>query len=124
MFSIIQPSFKLKTKPFYIHIPHIYLGLGFEFEFGLQRIKDLIFGLGVRNPCVGISLQSPQSATTPKVLTLQKGIGLNFAQNVIMIMKNHLLKQCFWIISKRRKKLWANNILVNIYLSPSKLSRF
>ena len=65
---------------------------------------------------------SPQRATTPMVLTLPKGIGLNFAQNVIMIIKNHQLKKCFWIISKRRKKLWANNILVNIQFSPSKLS--
>ena len=77
--------------------------------------KDLrIQPLCVHGSCEGISLQSPQRATTPKVLTLQKGIGLNFAQNVIMIIKNHQLKKCFWIISKRRKKLWANNISVNI----------
>ena len=67
-------------------------------------------------------MKNLQRATTPMVLTLQKGIGLNFAQNVIMIIKNHQLKKCFWIISKRRKKLWANNILVNIYFSPKKLS--
>ena len=36
MFSIIQPLF-LQKKSFYIHI---YLGLGFEF--GLQRIRDLV----------------------------------------------------------------------------------
>ena len=28
-------------KIIYIHIPNIYLGLGFEF--GLQRIRDLVF---------------------------------------------------------------------------------
>jgi hypothetical protein len=41
MFSINQPLFLQKTKPFYIQIPNIYLGLGFEFEFGSQRIRDL-----------------------------------------------------------------------------------
>jgi hypothetical protein len=35
MFSINQPLFLLKTKP-YIQIPNIYLGL--RFEFGPQRI--------------------------------------------------------------------------------------
>ena len=39
MFSIIQLLFLRK----YIHIPNIYLGLGFEFEFGPQRIRDLAF---------------------------------------------------------------------------------
>ena len=38
MFSIIQPLFPQKTKPLY---PNIYLGL--EFEFLLQRIRDLAF---------------------------------------------------------------------------------
>ena len=32
-----------KKLSIYIHIPNIYLGLGFEFEFGPQRIKDLAF---------------------------------------------------------------------------------
>jgi hypothetical protein len=40
MFSINQPLFQQKIKPLYPN-PNIYLGLGFEFEFGLQRIKDL-----------------------------------------------------------------------------------
>ena len=40
-FSIIQPLFLQKTKPFYIQIPNIYLGL--VFEFGPQRIRDLAF---------------------------------------------------------------------------------
>ena len=40
MFSIIQPLFLQKIS-LYIHIPNIYLG--FEFEFRLQRIKDLAF---------------------------------------------------------------------------------
>ena len=35
MFSII------KKLSLYIYIPNIYLGSGFEFEFGLQRIRDL-----------------------------------------------------------------------------------
>ena len=41
MFFINQPLFLQKTKPvcLYIHIPNIYLGLGFEF--GPQRIRDL-----------------------------------------------------------------------------------
>ena len=39
MFSIIQLLFLQK----YIHIANIYLGLGFEFEFGPQRIRDLAF---------------------------------------------------------------------------------
>ena len=43
MFSIIQPLFLYKTLSLYIHIPNIYLGLGFEFEFGRQRIRDLAF---------------------------------------------------------------------------------
>ena len=38
MFSINQPLFLQKTS-LYIHIPNIYLGLGFEF--GSQRIRDL-----------------------------------------------------------------------------------
>jgi hypothetical protein len=38
MFFIIQPLFLQKKAFTYIHIPNIYLGLGFEFEFGLQRI--------------------------------------------------------------------------------------
>ena len=37
MFSINQPLFLQKS----IQIPNIYLGLGFEFEFGPQRIRDL-----------------------------------------------------------------------------------
>ena len=32
-----------KKLSLYIHIPNIYLGLEFEFEFGLQRIRDLAF---------------------------------------------------------------------------------
>ena len=28
----------------FIHIPNIHLGLGFEFEFWLQRIRDLVIG--------------------------------------------------------------------------------
>ena len=40
MFSNIQPLFLQKTKP-YIHIPNIYLGLGFEL--GPQIIRDLAF---------------------------------------------------------------------------------
>ena len=32
---------KVQMKPPYIHIPDIYLGLGFEFE--PQRIRDLAF---------------------------------------------------------------------------------
>ena len=32
-----------KKLNLYIHIPNIYLGLGFEFEFGPQRTKDLAF---------------------------------------------------------------------------------
>ena len=32
-----------KKLNLYIHIPNIYLGLGFEFEFGPQRIRDLAF---------------------------------------------------------------------------------
>ena len=41
MFSIIPPVF-LQKLSLYIHIPNIYLGLGFEFEFGPQRIRDLV----------------------------------------------------------------------------------
>jgi hypothetical protein len=42
MLSIIQPLFLQKTKlSLYIHIPNIYLQLGFEF--GPQRIGDLAF---------------------------------------------------------------------------------
>ena len=37
MFFIIQPIF-LQKLSIYIHIANIYLGLGFEFEFGPQRI--------------------------------------------------------------------------------------
>jgi hypothetical protein len=40
IFSIIQPLFLQKIS-LHIHIPNIYLGLGFEF--GLQRISDLAF---------------------------------------------------------------------------------
>ena len=40
MFSIIPPVF-LQKLSLYIHIPNIYLGLGFEF--GLQRIRDVAF---------------------------------------------------------------------------------
>jgi hypothetical protein len=36
----IWSIFGRKTKP-YIQIPNIHLGLGFEFEFGPQRIRDL-----------------------------------------------------------------------------------
>ena len=32
-----------KKLSFYIHIPNFYLGLGFEFELGLQRIRYLAF---------------------------------------------------------------------------------
>ena len=32
-----------KSLSLYIHIPNIYLGLGFEFEFGPQRIRNLAF---------------------------------------------------------------------------------
>ena len=32
-----------KLSLYIIHIPNIFLGLGFEFEFGLQRIRDLAF---------------------------------------------------------------------------------
>ena len=39
MFSINQPLFLQKTKPL-INIPNIYLGL--VFEFGPQRIRDLV----------------------------------------------------------------------------------
>ena len=42
MFSINQPLF-LQKLSFYIHIPNIYLGLGFEFEFGQLRIRDVAF---------------------------------------------------------------------------------
>ena len=42
MFSINQPLFLQKTKSLYPH-PQIYLGLGFEFEFGPQRNGDLAF---------------------------------------------------------------------------------
>ena len=41
IFSIIQPLFLQKKLSLYIHIPHIYLGLGFEF--GPHRITDLAF---------------------------------------------------------------------------------
>ena len=47
--SVPCPCFPLfnhyfyKKLTLYIHIPNIYLGLGFEFEFGLQRIRDLAF---------------------------------------------------------------------------------
>ena len=37
----------------YIQIPNIYLGLGFEFEFGPQRIRD--FSHCVRSPCFYLS---------------------------------------------------------------------
>ena len=40
MFSINQPLF-LQKLSLYIQIPNIYLGLGFEFEFELQKIRDL-----------------------------------------------------------------------------------
>ena len=39
MFSIHQPLFLQKKTSFYIQIPNIFLGLGFEC--GLQRIRDL-----------------------------------------------------------------------------------
>ena len=39
MFSINQPLFLQKTKP--LQIPNIYLELGFEIEFGPQKIRDL-----------------------------------------------------------------------------------
>ena len=41
------PSFNhyfYKKLSLYIHIPNIYLGLEFEFDLGLQRIRDLAFG--------------------------------------------------------------------------------
>ena len=38
---INQPLFLKKTLILYIQIPNVYLGLGFEFEFGPQRIRDL-----------------------------------------------------------------------------------
>ena len=44
-FPYNQPLFLRKTKPF--RIPQIYLGLGFEFEFGPKRIYPLC----VRSPC-------------------------------------------------------------------------
>ena len=40
MFLIIQPLFLQKLR-LYIHIPNIYLGLGFDF--GPQKIRDLAF---------------------------------------------------------------------------------
>ena len=40
IFSINQPLILQKKLSLYIHIPNIYLGLGFEFEFGQQRIRD------------------------------------------------------------------------------------
>ena len=43
MFSINQPLFLKKKLSFFIQISNIYLGLGFEFEFGLQKIRDLSF---------------------------------------------------------------------------------
>jgi hypothetical protein len=48
MFSINQPLFLQKLR-LYIQIPNIYLGLGFEFEFGLQRIWDLASCVPARN---------------------------------------------------------------------------
>ena len=36
-----------KKLRLYVRIPNIYLGLGFEFEFGPQRIKYLLFSLDV-----------------------------------------------------------------------------
>ena len=41
MFSIIQPLFPQET----IHIPNVYLELGFEF--GTQIIKNLAYGVSV-----------------------------------------------------------------------------
>ena len=35
------PLFLKKKLSFYIQISDIYLGLGFEFEFGLKKIRDL-----------------------------------------------------------------------------------
>ena len=42
MFSIIQPLLLQKTKSLYPH-PKYLFGLGFEFECGLQRIRDLAY---------------------------------------------------------------------------------
>ena len=41
-FPLINHYFYKKLS-LYIQIPNIYLGLGFEFEFGPQRIRDLAF---------------------------------------------------------------------------------
>jgi hypothetical protein len=46
-FGTVSPCFPLinhyfyKKLSLYIQIPNIYLGLGFEFEFGPHRISDL-----------------------------------------------------------------------------------
>jgi hypothetical protein len=40
MFSINQPLFLQKIS-LYIHIPNIDLGLGFEFDFGSPKIRNL-----------------------------------------------------------------------------------
>jgi hypothetical protein len=42
---VFHNSIIISTKELslYIHIPNTYLGLGFEFEFGPQRIRDLAF---------------------------------------------------------------------------------
>jgi hypothetical protein len=40
MFSINQPLFLQKTKLLYPNSKFFFWGLGFEFEFGLQRIRD------------------------------------------------------------------------------------
>ena len=43
MYSINQPLHMSTKISLYIHIPNIYLGLGFEFEFWPQRIRDFAF---------------------------------------------------------------------------------
>ena len=37
----VQSLWKEEKVSFFIQISNIYLGLGFEFEFGLQKIRDL-----------------------------------------------------------------------------------
>ena len=52
MFSIIQLLVLQKKLSIFIHIPNIFLGLGFEFEFVPQRIRYLAFSLRVSVVCV------------------------------------------------------------------------
>ena len=71
-FSIIQPLFLQKTKP-YIHIPNIYLGLWFKF--GLQRIRNVAFmcpqsvgiGVGITNWVTMILHSKPVEIELPSM---------------------------------------------------------